>query len=266
MTVSLLYNSNLLVGQESTSSGAASLAQAGSNVCLVNEWTLNNNPAGLSQWQDKSLALSYRSDYLIPELSSRSLAFNYPMKNSGFGLSIYQFGYSKYNEQAFGLSYGMQLNERFAAGVQLNYQRLQLSEPYGSSSALSAKVGFLSKLSEKLQLGAVIINPNRAKKGAEDSDIYPQIVKLGVHYRSLESLSIHFQVDKQLDKTTSPSMGIDYRYSESFHLRIGYRRYPDQFAFGLSHKWDKFQVDLASSFSYLLGFSPAISIVYKISE
>ncbi|MAY83624.1 MAG: hypothetical protein CMP59_05765 [Flavobacteriales bacterium] len=248
--------------QEQSASGAASLSLAGANLCLQDAFTANNNPAGLAYADHWLIAASYRNDFLIEELSSRSFTANLPLNKKAFALSGGQEGFSDYRKNRMALAYAQRLSPSFSMGLQFNYFSLQLIDPYGAQSFYTVNLGLHSQLSSKVDIAALIVNPNRVNT-SETNDAYsPQIIKLGLRYNPHDFLSIFIQTEKELNHQLQTALGIQYSYKENLELRMGISNLTEQFAFGFSYRQRFFQFNLASFYHLQLGFSPSISISY----
>tara|TARA_R110000868_G_scaffold35937_1_gene128158 strand:+ start:376 stop:1224 length:849 start_codon:yes stop_codon:yes gene_type:complete len=249
-------------GKEPNTTGARAYGLAGSSILFSDLWSAENNPAGLGFLKEWGAGLSYENQFLQSELATKGAVVAMPTNSGAFGLSVNQFGFSGYSEDKIGLSYGQQLSENFSMGIQINYLSTRIGEGYGSRSAISGNIGMLAKLSEKIDLAAVIINPNSAQKAAFNDERYPTLIKMGLGYTYSKKVRIISEVVKDIDFKTDVKVGMEYQLHEIFSFRMGYATHPSLSSFGFSLNVNQFRMDFASGFDSNLGFSPQVSLSY----
>ncbi|MEQ8908651.1 MAG: hypothetical protein RIC95_05635 [Vicingaceae bacterium] len=256
----------LKAGRDDVSVGARANALGNISILHQDFWSAENNPAGLGFQKDWGAGISYESPYLINNLSYRSAVFAYPTSNGAFGLSVGQFGYSLYNENKIGVSYGQRLSKTFALGVQLNYLSTQIGEGYGSNSALSGNIGLMALVSDELTVAAVVVNPNRAKLSTFQDERYPTLLKLGAAYEFSSKVSLMSEVMKDIDYNAIAKVGIEYKAIDILHFRLGYASDPALSTFGFGLHYNDFTLDFASGFHSTLGFTPQFSLSYTPAD
>ena len=247
--------------------GGRAAAMGGAAVNQSDLWSVENNMGALPFYNKTAVGAYYSNSFLIKELAHKSIVGTYALKNSSFGLSLSQFGYSLYQENKVGLSYGLKLSDNFGAGVQLNYFNLKIGEGYGSTGVLTAKVGVYTKITDEFSLAATISNPTRAKltdsknEGLPDERL-PTEIQVGLNYEFSKKLNTSIQVSKDLDFDPSIHFGLEYQVIEILYLRAGIANKPAESSFGFGLFFKDFQMDFASCFDSNLGFSPKISLSY----
>jgi hypothetical protein len=259
----ILFSLNALGGNQEKAVGARSFGLANNSIQLKDFWSAENNPAGLGFQEAWGGGIAYENSFLLSELSTRSAVFAYPTTNGAFGISINQFGYSAYNENKIGISYGQKLGENIALGVQINYLNTRISEGYGSNSAISGTIGLMADLNEELTLAAVVVNPNRAKLSTIQDERYPTLLKLGLGYDFSKKVSLLTEVVKDIDYDANVKVGIEYKALEIVHFRLGYSTNPALTTFGFGLNLDQFRLDFASGFDSNLGFTPQVALSYS---
>lgn len=243
-------------------SGARSYGLAGTSVLQKDVWAVNNNPAALGHLKNWSAGISYENQFLQSELSNRTAIFSYPVSSGSFGISVNQFGFSNYNENKVGISYGQKLGENLAMGIQVNYLSTSIGEGYGETSAISGNIGVLAQLNDELSLAAMVINPNRAKLSEFTDERYPTLIKMGLGYEFSKKVSLLTEVAKDVDFNANVKAGIEYHALEMLYLRVGYATDPSLSSFGFGLFLENFQLDFASGFDSNFGFSPQVSLSY----
>lgn len=267
MKLRLLIILNILVfnafaGKETNTIGARSSALAGSSILLNDFWSAENNPAGLGFVDQWAGGISYENHFLLNEMSYKSAVLAYPTQSGSFGLSIGQFGYSQYQENKIGISYGQKLSKTFSMGIQLNYLNTAIAEGYGSKSGLSANIGFIADLTDDIRVAAMIINPNRAKISDFNDERLPTLIKLGFGYKFSEKVQFLSEVEKDIEFEANAKFGVEYLATEKFFVRIGYGTQPSVSSFGFGLKLKEFTIDASSNFHSTIGFTPQISISF----
>ena len=154
------YFSVHLFSQNEGITGARAYSLAGITTLQSDVWSANNNPASLGNLEKWNAGLSYENQFLLTELSNKTVIVTAPIKSGTIAVSFNQFGYSSFNENRLGIAYGMRLSPKISMGVQLNYLNTRLGDGYGKTNALSGNIGILAKVNEELTLSTMVINPN----------------------------------------------------------------------------------------------------------
>lgn len=263
LTLLLLYLvTSLFAGNDDDILGARSFGLAGNSIQFQDLWSAENNPAGLAKLNAWGAGFSYRNQFLLNELATKSLVAAYPLNNAAFGLSFKQFGFSNYQENKLGLSYGQLLGENISMGIQLSYRSVQLSEGYGSKNAFTGTIGIQAKITEELSFAAVVINPNHTKLAEYEDERIPTVFKLGLGYTFSKKVQVLTELVKDIDFETDVKFGLEYQPIEILHFRVGYASTPSLSSFGFGLEFRQFTIDVASSFDSNLGFSPQVSLYY----
>ncbi|MFT4756351.1 MAG: hypothetical protein ACI91R_000996 [Vicingaceae bacterium] len=251
--------------QNSGVTGSRAYSLAGVATLQSDLWSANNNPAGLGSLKKWQGGISYENQFLLSELSNKTAIVTAPVSRGSFGLSINQFGYSSFNENRIGISFGQMLSKKISIGIQLNYLSTRIGDGYGETNALSGNIGLLAKINDELLLSAVVINPNRAKLAEFTDERFPTLIKLGVSYEFSKKVIVFTEVTKDIDYDANVRMAIEYKALKMLYFRAGYATAPSLTSFGFGLNVDKFKLDFASGFDANLGFSPQVSMSYSPS-
>lgn len=247
--------------------GARANALGKVSVLQQDLWAIENNPAALGFVKTIGGGISYQSPFLMNEFATKAALISYPIESGTFGLQIKQFGYSLFHENKVGLSYGQQLGENIALGVQLSYLQTQIKESnYDDQSAVSGSVGIFAKPSEDFTLAAVIVNPNRAKRSEYQDERYPTYLKMGVGYHFSAKVTLMAEVEKDIDHQAQARFGIEYKPLDIIYFRAGYASNPSTSSFGFGLQLNDFKLDFSSSFHSTLGFTPQVSLSFEIDK
>ncbi len=244
--------------------GGRSAAMSHASVALCDLWSVFNNQAALAEYNKIGFAICYDDPFLIDELSRKSAACIFPVGSGVFGLTYDYYGFLLYNEQKAGLAYSKILGKHISAGIQLDYLSTRIAEDYGSNNVFTFEAGILVNLNKKLKLGVHVFNPIRAKKSSKTNEKYDTVFKLGVRYYSTDKLIFCIEAEKQSVIDVIIKAGTEYKVHKKAFLRFGISSNPFMYSFGFGLNFSKIKLDFASSVHAVLGYSPQISLSYKI--
>ncbi len=258
----ILCTTLLLAGNGQGSIGGRSGGLAGSGIFFSDVWAAENNPAGLGFMRQWGAGISYQNHFLLPEMAHKSAVFSLPTNSGSFGLSVRQFGYELYSENKVGLSYGQALSKTFSLGIQLNYLNTQIAESYGSTGGLSGNIGLYAKITEKLSLAALLVNPNKLELAEAADERYPSRLNLGLAYEISSKVLLLSEVEKDIDFEENIKLGMEYHPNEMFFFRLGYATQPSQSTFGFGLLFNSFVLDVSSGIYSEIGLSPQVSLSF----
>ncbi len=255
--------STLIAGNDNPI-GGRSAGMGNASVTFSDVWSIHNNQAGLAGLKNISVGFYYENRYSLKELSLKSAAFILPTNSGVFGLSMNYFGYENYNEKKIGLAYAKSFGEKFSAGLQLDYLSTHIGEEYGNRNTFTFELGIIAELTENLFLGAHVYNPLRAKLSDYNDERIPTIAKLGLSYIYSEKLLVSIETEKDINFSPVFKGGIEYKIIKEIYVRTGISTNPVLNTFGFGVKIKSLKIDFASSLHPVLGYSPQISMMYKI--
>lgn len=241
--------------------GSRSMAMGNSSVTFSDAWSYFNNPAGYASLEAAQVGLSYENRFLLKELQSQAIAAGIPLKFGCISIGAQTFGYRQFRSTKAGVGYSMKLTDHLLAGVQLNYQGVQLNENYGNKNTVSADLGVIIPISEKWRIGTSIINLGRAKLSDYQDDRFTTAIRLGTSYRFSKLVTITTEAEKDLDYPVRVKAGVEYQPIEHLYLRGGFTTSRAEYSFGLGYDFGLVQLDLGSSYDTTLGWSPNFSLI-----
>jgi hypothetical protein len=162
--------------------GARSLGLGSSSITLSDPYSILNNQAAMAFQKGISFSLHTEQRYIEKELGYYAGGFTLPAKAGVFGLAINYNGFDLYNEKKIGLAYARMFSQKVSGSIQLDYLSTSISD-YGTSSAFTAELGLLLKISDQLSAGAHVFNPYPIKSGFGDEKI-PTLFQLGLSYEA----------------------------------------------------------------------------------
>ncbi|MBX7051192.1 MAG: hypothetical protein K1X54_04065 [Flavobacteriales bacterium] len=242
--------------------GARASGMGGAYLVMHDVWSAVHNQAGIVYSESPQAGVFYENRFGMKELSDKGIVASVPFRKSAFAISYRSFGYSGYSLSRAGLAYAMKLSDKFSAGIQLNYLSTRLGENYGTNSGLSAEAGFLYKMNEKISLAAHLYNPNRTKLSDYNDERIPSKMRFGAGYRFSEKVILTGEVQKPSDSKATVRAGIEYVPVKNLSLRAGFASDPSQYAFGFGYRINAFQIDAATGYHLVLGFTPQISLTF----
>lgn len=263
-TLLLIVSAQL--GFSQNSPGARASAMGGAYLVMHDVWSSLHNQAGLVYLDGVSAGVFYENRFGLNELSDRGAVVAMPLGNSAFGLNYHTFGYSSFSTSKTSLAYALKLTDKFSFGLQFNYHSTRIAENYGKASSLSVEGGFLYAMNDKISLAGHISNPNRARLSDFNDERIPTILRIGAGYRFSEKVILTSEIRKASDATPSLRAGVEYIIVEQFALRAGFGSTPAQYSFGFGWKLKTFQLDVATGYHILLGFSPQLSLTYAVGK
>lgn len=256
-----------LVAQNSPFS-ARSAALGHASVALTDIYGSWNNQASLAFLEKPTVGAFYENRYFMPELMGQGIAFAAPFKNKGtFGLNLYRFGYSEYNENKIGFAYAKNFGPTFSLGVQLNLHYMQFGDIYGSLFTASGEVSFLVRVSEKWHIGGHIFNPTRTPVADFNREKMATIFRLGMLYKFNDKLTATAEFEKDLLYEPTFRAGAEYHLAEPLYVRIGLNTNPMMPSFGMGlHLKKRLILDVAARWHQILGFAPQASLSYAFGK
>ncbi len=180
-------------------------------------------------------------------------------KSNGLGVEITSSATDDLGEQRYRLMYGRRLGSKILVGASANVLRISARE-YGSATSATASVSALAQALPQLWIGASVQNPIQLKIG---DDMLPTVLRIGATWKPGETLMIMAETEKDLDRPTMIKVGIQYKPSDMFALRLGVRNNEvARIALGIGIKVKKkWHLDLGSEWHPVLGITPALSIL-----
>lgn len=255
-----------LFGIDNRPVGARSAAMGNASVSVSDVWSAHNNQAGLAFIKNYSCGIYYENSYLIKELSQRVAVASLPTKAGTIGIEFSNFGYTKYNENKYNLSFAKAFGEKFSIGIAMNYMSIQIAEGYGNKGIAAAEIGVLSKPLKQLTIGAHLFNPTQSKLAQYDNERVPTIFRLGGNYAFSEQVVVAFEVEKNVAKKAVFKTGIEYKPINYLYIRGGISTSPTQASLGCGFRIQSLSIDVSSCYNPILGFSPQIGLSYSFSK
>lgn len=246
--------------------GARAAGMGNAVVGVTDIFSYHHNPGALGFLEHGSAGVSYENRFLLRELQSQGFAVAAPLKTGVISLGGQFYGYEHFRTTRIGGGYSMKLSENFAAGVQMNYLNLRLDPFYGVKHAVTAEVGGLLKVDDQLSLGFAVFNLGRARLSEYQDDRFSTIMRIGGYYKFSEHLTLAAELGKDITHKVRFRTGIEYNPIELLYIRFGVQTAPVEFSGGLGVKLNNVQMDIASHYHQLLGWTPGLNFIYNFGQ
>jgi hypothetical protein len=250
-----------LVSYSQVNPGPRITALGMTGVALQDVWSLQSNQAGIAAIRKPVATVAYKSEFLNPELSTKSLLIVYPVKKNVFGISFQNYGFTVYNEQRIAFAYAKNFGNTVFASLDFNYHQVKIQQ-YGSVQTYSVELGLQCLLTDKLIIGGHITNPGLSDYQNNLSTVIPVSIEFGMSYRFTNKVLLNSGVTKTLKSTTDVRTGLEYNIVSWLAFRGGFSANPFRQYAGFGCGYNNFLVDLAVSSHTTLGYSPQIAISY----
>jgi len=243
--------------------GARFSAMANATVMIPDMWSISHNQAGLGWLTRPVVGFHFENKFAVPQYSLSAVAAAVPLKPGTVGFMFYYFGYSKYHDTRFALSFGRAFSDRFAAGIQLNYIGTYIAEDYGTYSSLVAEGGIIAQPVDNLYIGAHVYNFTASKMTNPEREPIPVIFRIGLGYEINKIIFLSVETQKETDEKAVFRTGVELSALQNFYLRAGYATNPSRPSFGIGYLFKGLRGDLAFTLHPQLGFTPYFSLLYS---
>ena len=233
---------NIPVGAGPAAMGAAYTALA------TDAYAPTWNPAGLGRLNGSELAAQHLS--YLESMNYEYLSFVHPLNvrdsdsKRGLGFSMQYLGSGDINRTdinsdgtpvnngnpigtfsshyaSYNFSYGQTLNEKLAIGLTGKLINAKIDDI--SANAYAADLGALYRASEKMQLGASLVNIGSQLKFISEGDSLPMAFKAGAAYKPNSYYLMSAEGVYEKNGQASFHAGVEWRPMGVISLRAGYR-------------------------------------------
>ena len=248
---------------ERSVTGGRSAALGGISVTESDLWSVRNNPAGLA-WLNKNAAgFSLENRFLLAGITSGSLATAVPFRFSTAGISVSRYGNEIYKEFRVGMAFAKQFGNRFSGAVELYYLNIGLPGEYGSERIASCALGIQYHPPGSLEFGIHLSNPVPLRYIDNPHEYLPITLNFGIAWICSKELRLMSEIEKNNLNPPVLRAGAEYSFAKHLVARSGFSTNPFTFSFGFGLETARLTIDFASGYHQVLGFSPALSIIYK---
>jgi hypothetical protein len=260
----------LLIFTSLTASGgdpyrlSAGAGEAGTGyVCIMKNgfWSSFHNQATLADNNSFLLGFNYENRFGISELGTRTAGLIIPSGKASIGAVYSHFGYTDFQRNFSGLSCGLKLSDKLAAGVQIDYFSENASGEYIKVQTLTCEAGLLINTSENTIIGIHIFNPvpNSLRKTS-----LPSSLRTGIGTFLNRSLFAGVEAEMITGSKLIARTGFEYEAAKKFWLRAGFTTENNSFSFGLGLLVKFAKLDIGFVTHNKLGVTSSVSLIFKI--
>ena len=262
--ICLLGFSSAFAQSSSTLIGARSGGVGYASACLHDEWSLFNNIGGLAKVIRVSAAFAYDAQPSFKPFNRMAAVVAVPVKFGVGGLGFFRFGDQLYNEQIICLGFGNTFGLA-SLGVKVNYIQYN-AHGFGTKGLFSISFGGIAKLTEKISIGAHVINLNQPDISNTDEEKLPTLLILGVGFQLTSQTFITSELEKDLRFPLRWKAGISYQPFKKFIFRSGFHVQPNAAFFGFGFHPSKYKLDYAYQHSFTSGSRHQATVGYFLNR
>jgi hypothetical protein len=260
----------LLIFSSLTASGgdpyrlSAGAGEAGTGyVCIMKNgfWSSFHNQAMLAGNNSFRVGFNYENRFGLSELGTRSAGLIIPAGKASLGAVYSHFGYTDFKRNFAGLSCGIKLSDKLAAGIQIDYFSENASGEYIKDQTLTCEVGLLINTSENTSIGIHLFNPvpNSLRKTS-----LPSSLRTGIGTFLNRSLFAGLEAEMVSGSKLIARTGFEYEAAKKFWLRGGFSTDNNSFSFGMGFLVKFVKVDIGFVTHEKLGVTSSVSLIFKI--
>ena len=259
--------------------GARSAGMGDCGVALYDLHSATLNIAAGARLVQPQIALSYRQDFMLSQLSYKSVSGSYTFRRSRrgggnsdlvpnhYGTIVAQYthyGSSTYDEQQASLGYALAISRMLSLGIELDYLHSGASLAGYGSNVVTCSLGLQFYPSSRLTVGAAVFNPLFVKANTTLVATHvPVDFRIGVAYRLLQPLLATIEVEKNIYESAALRCGLEYTYNDWLFARVGMATGPMTLSAGVGVMRPHFGIDLALRYHTILGLTPQATLLYR---
>jgi hypothetical protein len=241
-------------------------AGMGSVVAVPDLWSVFNNPAGMAFVDGLCAGVFGEERFLLSEMGSQALGVILSARPGAFGLAVHRFGGSLYSETRAGLGYARKFGTRFSAGLGLDYYLVSIAEGYGQAGTATFQVGLLYRAGDRWTAGFHCQNPMPVYLSADHTCRLPVVMTIGLARDFERKAILSAEIVQTLPGHPGIRAGFECQFGKVMALRAGISTAPWTVMAGVGILAGHLRIDAASSYHFVLGYSPQLSLTYEFSR
>ncbi|HEX6226148.1 MAG TPA: hypothetical protein VFZ52_17135 [Chryseolinea sp.] len=246
----------------STLIGGRAAGLAYSSSCLRDEWAIFNNIGGLGKVERAAVALTYDAQPSFKAFNRMSAVIALPTKVGVAGAGLFRFGDQLFSEQILALGFANTFGLA-SLGLKVSYIQYK-AKGFGTKGIFALSFGGIANLTEKLSVGAHIINLNQPTLSAADGEKLPTILVIGGAVNLSPQTLVTTELEKNLGYTLKWKTGVEYQPYKKIMLRTGFQLNPATAFFGFGFRPKKLSLDYSFQHNFLLGSRHQATLGYFI--
>lgn len=237
---------------------ARQAAMANTSAALTGSDAIAGNPAGITSVAKTSASLSVENEWLSSPIQTNAfLVVPSAIAHVGLAGALYHTG-DAFRELQLATAVSRKINDRFSAGLRLNYQYLSFRQTEEPVRRVSADLGIQYKLRQNWLLGLELINP----LAFDNPGGQPAQLRLGSSYAFSPQTLIALQATYAAGAATDLAVGLEYEVISWLLLRGGISINPFIHYCGAGVVFKRLMIDAAIRVHPQLGMSPQMTIAY----
>src|SRR5918993_1852103 len=248
----------------STLIGSRAAALAYSSSCLGDEWSVFNNIGGLAKVKNVTASLTCDAQPSFKPFNRMAAVVVLPMRFGVAGAGIFRFGDQSYNEQIVALGFSNSFGLA-SLGLKVNYIQYT-AKGFDSKGVFSVSFGGIAKLTEKISVGAHIININQPTLSSVDGEKLPTILIVGGVVNLSSQTFISSELEKDLNYSIKWKTGVEYQPFKKFIFRTGFQINPSAAFFGFGFRPKRFALDYSYQHQFSFGSRHQATIGYVFGK
>lgn len=245
------------------SSGAGHLALGNASVALTGVHSIGSNASGIAHLKNPVFSLGYAEYFLNSD--TRSLTGKLALPIGVISLGLYgnhdRFG-SHLQKTSAGLTVSKSFQSNLAVGVTTNYHFTNIPDEK-QINAVSVDIGGQYTVNQIATIGLNISNFEQLLITDATTMDQKATLAIGAAYQFSYQTFIATEFSYLVDSHTDLSVGVNYMPMTWLVTRGGLSVNPFMRYAGLGIVFNRFNVDVATSFHAELGYSPQVSIDYR---
>ncbi len=232
--------------------------------CVGNEWSLFNNPGGLSKIKNTMATFTYEAHPSFTPFNRMASSLAIPSKFGVSAFGFYRFGDDLYNEQIISAAFANQLGLA-SLGLKVNYVQYH-AEGFGTIGIFTFCFGGIAQLTPALSVGANILNIYQPTISQDSDEKVPTILTIGIGFKFSETLFVSTEIEKDLDHRVLTKAGLEYTIHKKLIARTGINLNPNAGFAGVGFKPKKFNLDYGYQYSITQGSIHQASVTYLLNS
>lgn len=226
-------------------------------------WSMFYNSAGVVNVKNLSAGVFYSpAPFGLKELAIGSAALVKKFNLASIGIAFQTYGFELYRENNISLAFAKKFFNQLSIGLKSNIYSLSILN-YGNALSIGIDIGFLTPLTEKIQLGISVTNINRPTYGVAKERL-SQTFSGGLSYKAFQNVLIAVELKKEVRYPFNFKFGLDYLLLEFLSLQFGYNTEPSKYFSGLGIHYSKFSFNYSFFSHNVLGLTHNFGVDYNL--
>jgi hypothetical protein len=261
----LLFSNSASIAQTNNELvGARAMSMGGTGILLLDEFSLENNPAAASKIKEFGLSTYFLNRFYIASLNTIGLHTYMPLKKFVTGLFVKKFGDKYYSEQSIGIGLAHTMG---IVSLGMSTQLVQIGmHELPTRYAWLGCAGGIAEIGSKIKWAARIWNFNNAHNNTVNEIAFPVVISTGISYQPTELVLLCAELEKNIQHPAVFKFGIDYKVGKILSVRTGFLHLPTNITFGTGLLIKKSKFDYAFLHHSILGSSHQLSLSISLGR